>query len=209
MSAIAPLDMEKTALLVIDIQNDFLPGGSLAVADGDKIIPIVNALIPQYDLVVATQDWHPSHHKSFASQHPEHKVFEEIKLNGLDQMLWPDHCVQNTTGAAFHQDLQTQSIETIFRKGMNPEIDSYSGFYDNNHLKSTGLAGYLREKGVDEVHFCGLAADYCVYFSIKDALKENFKAVLFENATKPIDAKNFELQKEELRAHPNFKLNTQ
>lgn len=198
--------MEKTALLLVDIQNDFLPGGSLAVDEGDKIIPIVNALIPQYDLVIATQDWHPPHHKSFASQHPDHSVFEQIKLNGLDQMLWPDHCVQNTPGAAFHSDLLTQSIETIFRKGMNPEIDSYSGFYDNNHLKSTGLAGYLREKGVEEVHFCGLAADYCVYFSIKDALQENFKAVLFENATRPIDAKNFELQKEELLRNPNFKL---
>lgn len=198
--------MKKTALLVIDVQNDFLPGGSLAVADGDKVIPIINKLIPQYDLVVATQDWHPANHKSFASQHEGKKLFEEIELNGMTQRLWPDHCVQGTFGGEFHKDLELNTAEAIFRKGMDPEIDSYSGFYDNGHLKSTGLAGYLKEKGVEEIHFCGIAADYCVYFSIKDALLEGFKTVLIEEATKPIDAENFEKQKIELNKIDDFKL---
>ena len=198
--------MKKTALLVIDVQNDFLPGGSLAVADGDQVIPVINKLIPQYDLVVATQDWHPANHKSFASQHEGKKLFEEIELNGMTQRLWPDHCVQGTFGGEFHKDLELNTAEAIFRKGMDPEIDSYSGFYDNGHLKSTGLAGYLKEKGVEEIHFCGIAADYCVYFSIKDALLEGFKTVLIEEATKPIDAESFEKQKIELIKLDDFKM---
>lgn len=198
--------MNKTALLVIDVQNDFLPGGSLAVVDGDKVIPVINKLIPQYDLVVATQDWHPANHKSFASQHEGKKVFEETELNGMTQRLWPDHCVQGTFGGEFHKDLELNTAEAVFRKGMDPEIDSYSGFYDNGHLKSTGLAGYFKEKGVEEIHFCGIAADYCVYFSIKDALSEGFKTVLIEEATKPIDAESFEKQKIELKKLDDFKL---
>lgn len=198
--------MKKTALLVIDVQNDFLPGGSLAVADGDQVIPVINKLIPQYDLVVATQDWHPANHKSFASQHEGKKLFEEIELNGMTQRLWPDHCVQGTFGGEFHKDLELNTAEAVFRKGMDPEIDSYSGFYDNGHLKSTGLAGYLKEKGVEEIHFCGIAADYCVYFSIKDALLEGFKTVLIEEATKPIDAESFEKQKIELNKLDDFKM---
>lgn len=198
--------MKKTALLVIDVQNDFLPGGSLAVADGDQVIPVINKLIPQYDLVVATQDWHPANHKSFASQHEGKKMFEEIELNGMTQRLWPDHCVQGTFGGEFHKDLELNTAEAVFRKGMDPEIDSYSGFYDNGHLKSTGLAGYLKEKGVEEIHFCGIAADYCVYFSIKDALLEGFKTVLIEEATKPIDAESFEKQKIELNKLDDFKM---
>ena len=198
--------MKKTALLVIDVQNDFLLGGSLAVADGDKVIPVINKLIPQYDLVVATQDWHPANHKSFASQHEGRKVFEEIELNGMTQRLWPDHCVQGTFGGEFHKDLELNTAEAVFRKGMDPEIDSYSGFYDNGHLKSTGLAGYFKEKGVEAIHFCGIAADYCVYFSIKDALSEGFKTVLIEEATKPIDAESFEKQKIELNKLDDFKL---
>lgn len=198
--------MEKAALLVIDIQNDFIPGGSLEVKDGDKIIPIINKLIPQYELVVATQDWHPENHKSFASQHDGKNEFELIDLNGLQQVLWPDHCVQNTFGSEFHQDLNTQNFEVIFRKGMNPEIDSYSGFYDNGRLKSTGLTGYFKEKQIEEIHFCGLAADFCVYFSIMDALNEGFRAVLFDDATKPIDAESFENQKKTLLQNHNFEL---
>ena len=200
------LKMNKTALLVIDVQNDFLPGGSLAVVDGDKVIPVINKLIPQYDLVVATQDWHPANHKSFASQHEGKKVLEETELNGMTQRLWPDHCVQGTFGGEFHKDLELNTAEAVFRKGMDPEIDSYSGFYDNGHLKSTGLAGYFKEKGVEEIHFCGIAADYCVYFSIKDALSEGFKTVLIEEATKPIDAESFEKQKIELKKLDDFKL---
>lgn len=198
--------MKNTALIVIDVQNDFIPGGSLAVTDGDKIIPVINNLISSYDLVIATQDWHPENHQSFASQHSGKDEFEIMDLNGFQQVLWPNHCVQNTFGAEFHKDLNTNNIEAIFRKGMNPEIDSYSGFYDNGRLKSTGLTGYLKEKNIEEIHFCGLAADFCVYFSIMDALKEGFKTVLIEEGTKPIDIQNFELQKVKLSENNRFNL---
>src|SRR6476469_6529723 len=139
------------ALLLIDIQNDFLPGGRLAVPAGDEIIPLVNALQPQFDLVVATQDWHPAGHQSFASSHAGRTQFEQIDLHGLPQVLWPDHCTQASYGAALAPTLQTERVEAIFRKGMNPEIDSYSAFFDNGHRKSTGLADYLRGRGVTEV----------------------------------------------------------
>lgn len=194
----------KKALVIIDMQNDFVPGGNLAVPGGDEIVPIINALIPQYELVVATQDWHPANHKSFASQYDGKNVFDVVDLHGLNQVLWPVHCVQGTQGAKFHKDLEMNMVEAIFRKGMNPEIDSYSGFYDNGHLKSTGLAGYLRAKGVEELHFCGLAADYCVYFSMKDALREGFRTIIFTNATRAIDNKSFENQLNELKAVENF-----
>ncbi|MXV37383.1 bifunctional nicotinamidase/pyrazinamidase [Flavobacteriaceae bacterium Ap0902] len=194
----------KKALIVIDMQYDFIPGGSLAVEGGDEIIPLINQLIQEYDLVLATQDWHPADHKSFASQHPGMKPYDTIELHGLHQVLWPDHCVQGTHGAEFHQDLDLRKVEAIFRKGMNPEIDSYSGFYDNGHLKTTGLSGYLREKGVTEVHFAGLAADFCVHYSITDALKEGFEVTLIENATKPIFPEQFAQQKEALKDQVNF-----
>lgn len=179
-------------LILIDVQNDFMPGGTLAVPRGDEIVPLINELQPGFDLVIATQDWHPSGHASFASKHENTKVFDVIKLDGLDQVLWPDHCVQNTEGAAFHPDLNTSRIEAIFRKGTDLKIDSYSGFYDNAHLKSTGLAGYLKEKGATELYFAGLAADYCVYFSIKDALDEGFKCCLIEDATRALKEEDFE-----------------
>jgi len=188
------------ALLLIDIQNDFLPGGSLAVPAGDQVIPVINQLQPQFDLVVATQDWHPSAHKSFASQHPEQQVFHTVDLNGLDQVLWPDHCVQGTMGAAFSSELEQNRIEAIFRKGTDPEIDSYSGFYDNGHRKSTGLADYLRGKQVRQVFVAGLAADYCVFFSVKDALEQNFKTYLIEDATRPISMEGFEKAKAEIHS---------
>lgn len=177
------------------MQNDFIPGGSLEVPEGDKIVPIINNLQEKFDLVIATQDWHPEDHSSFAENHPGKKEFEIIQLQGIDQKLWPVHCVQNSAGAQFHSDLETQKIEAIFRKGTNKQIDSYSGFYDNAHLKSTGLSGYLREKGVSQLYFCGLAAEYCVYFSIIDALKESFEATLIEDATKAISEKDFETAK--------------
>ncbi|QMU29388.1 bifunctional nicotinamidase/pyrazinamidase [Adhaeribacter radiodurans] len=186
------------ALLLIDIQNDFLPGGALAVPEGDQIIQVVNQLQPHFDLVIATQDWHPILHKSFASQHSDKQVFETINLNGLEQVLWPDHCVRGTPGAEFSQVLETNRIEAIFRKGTNPEIDSYSGFYDNGHRKSTGLADYLRGKQVRQVFVAGLAADYCVYFSIKDALQEGFKTYLIEDATRPISPEGFEKAKADI-----------
>lgn len=186
------------ALLIIDVQNDFIPGGALEVAGGDQIIPVINKLQTKFDLVVATQDWHPQGHDSFASSHPGKKPFDVIDLDGIKQVLWPDHCVQGSPGAEFHLELNTKRVEAIFRKGINPRIDSYSGFYDNGHRKSTGLSGYLREKEVTEIFFCGLAADYCVYYSIKDAIKEGFSTALIEDSTKPIDAQQFEKIKIEL-----------
>lgn len=183
------------ALILVDIQYDFLPGGALAVTDGDAIIPVCNALQPYFDLVVATQDWHPAGHKSFASSHAGRKEFETIEWNGLPQVLWPDHCVQGTPGAEMSTALYTNKIETIFRKGTNPDIDSYSGFYDNGHLKSTGLLHYLEGKGIKEVYVAGLAADYCVYFTASDALAEGFEAYIIEDATRAISPQGFEKAK--------------
>jgi len=186
------------ALVIIDMQNDFIPGGSLAVPEGDKLVPIINNLQEKFDLIIATQDWHPQDHSSFAENHSGKKDFEIIELGGIDQILWPVHCVQNSEGAQLHSDLKTQKLEAIFRKGTNKEIDSYSGFYDNAHLKSTGLSGYLNEKGISQLYFCGLAAEYCVYFSIIDALKEGFETFLIEDATKAISKTEFEKAKKEI-----------
>lgn len=179
-------------LVIIDVQNDFMPGGALAVPEGDQIVPLINDLQHKFDLVIATQDWHPRKHASFASSHKNSKEFEVIKIDGLDQVLWPEHCIQNTPGADFHQDLKTSNLEAIFRKGTNPKIDSYSGFYDNAHLKSTGLSGYLKEKKSKDLYFVGLAAEYCVYFSIIDALGESFNCTLIEDATRALNTVDFE-----------------
>lgn len=186
-------------LVVVDVQNDFTPGGALAVPDGDAIVPLINQLQDKFDLIVATQDWHPADHASFASNHEGKNAFEKIDLHGMEQVLWPDHCIQGSEGAEFHPDLEMRKVESIFRKGMDQEIDSYSGFYDNGHRKNTGLAGYLREKGATELYFCGLAADICVYFSVKDALKEEFSTILIEDATRPLDENEFKRIKDELR----------
>jgi nicotinamidase/pyrazinamidase len=179
-------------LILIDVQNDFMPYGALPVAEGDQIVPIINKIIYKFDLVVATQDWHPKNHISFASNHKDKKPFDMMDLDGFKQTLWPDHCVQGTSGAEFHPDLETKPIEAIFRKGTNPNIDSYSGFYDNLHKKNTGLAGYLREKKAKDLYFVGLATDYCVYYSIIDALKEGFNVYLIEDATRAIDKNLYE-----------------
>ncbi len=179
------------ALVIVDVQNDFIPGGSLAVPSGDKIVPVINSLQEYFDLIVATQDWHPQNHVSFASNHPGAQHFDTIDLEGTAQTLWPDHCVQGTWGAMFHPDLRTDKIAAIFRKGMNPGVDSYSGFYDNRHLISTGLAGYLRVKGSPELYFCGIAADICVYYTIVDAIREGFTATLIEDASAPLDQEAF------------------
>ncbi|WBO85456.1 bifunctional nicotinamidase/pyrazinamidase [Hymenobacter yonginensis] len=186
------------ALLLIDIQNDFVPGGALAVPGGDAVIPLVNALQPRFELVVATQDWHPAGHGSFASSHAGRQPFEQIDLHGLPQTLWPDHCVQGTPGAEFHPALDQDRIEAIFRKGTNPDLDSYSGFFDNGHRKSTGLADYLRGRGVRQVYLAGLAADYCVYFSAKDALQEGFEVFFIEDATRAINAEGYQQARAEL-----------
>lgn len=183
-------------LVIIDVQNDFIPGGSLAVSGGHEIIPVLNKIQVKFELIIATQDWHPAEHKSFAANHPGKNEFEIVHLQGVEQVLWPVHCVQDTEGAQFHQELETARIEARFRKGLNPEIDSYSGFYDNARLKSTGLAGYLREKGAEDLYFGGLAGDYCVYFSILDALDEGFRATLIEDATRFIDPTGLEKVKQ-------------
>ena len=188
------------ALLLIDIQNDFLPGGRLAVPAGDEIIPLVNALQPQFDLVVATQDWHPAGHQSFASSHAGRAQFEQIDLHGLPQVLWPDHCTQASNGAALAPALRTERIEAIFRKGMNPEIDSYSAFFDNGHRKSTGLTDYLRGRGVTDVIVAGLAADYCVYYSALDALAAGFATTVITDAVRAISAEGWAAAQTDLTA---------
>jgi len=160
------------ALILVDIQNDFLPGGALEVKDGDQIIPYVNGIANAFDLVVATQDWHPKDHGSFASNHSDKKIGEVIKLEGLDQILWPDHCIQHSLGAEFSKDLLLNRVQMIFHKGTDPMIDSYSGLFDNGHLKSTGLGEYLVDQGVREVTCVGLAADYCLKFTALDAVKK-------------------------------------
>ena len=187
-------------LIIIDAQNDFMPGGSLAVPQGNKIIPVINQILPQFELVIATQDRHPENHISLAKNHLGKNEFESIQVEGIKQTLWPAHCIQNTSGADFHKDLQTEKIEAIFRKGTHPMIDSYSGFYDNAHLKSTGLAGYLREKQATELYFCGLAADICVSFTVKDALKEGFVSYLIEDATKALNEEDFAQAKRDIQA---------
>lgn len=187
-------------LIIVDPQYDFMPGGALEVKNGNEIVPVINSISDKFDLVVATQDWHPAGHSSFASSHEGKKPFDKIEWKGMEQILWPDHCVQGSKGAAFHADLETNKVEAIFRKGMNPEIDSYSGFFDNGHEKSTGLSGYLKEKKVSELYFCGLAADICVYFTLKDALQEGFQVNLMEDATRPLDVDGFSEQKNELKS---------
>lgn len=175
------------ALIIVDIQYDFLPGGALAVADGDAVIPVINRIQDDYGLVVATQDWHPAGHHSFASAHVGRKPFETIDVHGLEQVLWPDHCVQGTAGARLSDQLDTHRIEGIFRKGTDPAIDSYSGFFDNGKRKRTGLAGYLRDRGVTAVSVCGLAADYCVFFTAMDAMQLGFETRILEEAVRAID----------------------
>jgi nicotinamidase/pyrazinamidase len=177
------------ALILVDIQNDFCPGGSLAVPDGDAVVPIANALVEKFDLVVATQDWHPSNHKSFASQHVNVSVGDVFELNGLSQIAWPDHCVANTEGADFHPSLIIESADKIFRKGTAPEIDSYSGFFDNDHKSSTGMGEYLKSKNVYEVFVLGLATDYCVKFTALDAVGLGFKTSLVIDGCRGVELK--------------------
>lgn len=183
------------ALILVDIQNDFLPGGALAVPNGDAVIPVVNRLQPMFPLIVATQDWHPANHGSFAVNHSGKKVFEQIMLNGLLQTLWPVHCVQGTAGAELASSLDRKSIVKIFQKGTDAGIDSYSGLFDNGHRRATGMADWLKTQGVTEVHVCGLATNYCVKFTALDAVAAGFKTYLIEDASRgvnlqPDDVKN-------------------
>lgn len=187
-------------LLIVDAQIDFMPGSSLEVKDGNQIVSHINLVQPQYDLVLATQDWHPQNHMSFASNHDNFEPFQDKVIDGYQQTLWPDHCVQGAKGADFHPEMSTNQIEAIFRKGTDSNIDSYSAFYDNHHKKSTGLAGYLKDKACKTIDICGLAGDICVYFTIKDALKEGFQVRVLEHATKSLNQEKFNQQKEELKA---------
>ncbi len=177
------------ALILVDLQNDFLPGGALAVHDGHAIIPIVNRLQAAFEIVVATQDWHPPEHKSFAAHHPGKKHFDQVELNGQPQTLWPVHCVQNTPGAELSPALHRQRIAKTFPKGTHHEIDSYSAFFDNHHRHATGLGDWLKAQGVTEVFVCGLATDYCVKFTALDAVKLGFKTHLILDASRGVGLK--------------------
>ena len=174
--------------LVIDVQNDFCSGGSLAVPDGDAVVPVINRLAQRFEHVVITQDWHPAGHGSFASSHPGKAPFEMVSMPYGEQVLWPDHCVQETRGADFHDDLDIPHAELIIRKGYRKAIDSYSAFFENDHTTPTGLEGYLRERGLGRVTVAGLALDFCVRFSAEDALKRGFELVLIEDGCRAIDA---------------------
>ncbi len=181
------------ALILVDIQNDFLLGGALAVKDGNQIIPLVNSLQQKFDLIIATQDWHPKDHGSFAGNHNK-QVGEKIKLSGIDQVLWPAHCVQGTPGADFAPELNIGKINKVFRKGTDKTIDSYSGFFDNNRKKSTGLESYLKEKEVTEVYIVGLATDYCVKFTALDAVSLGFKTAVILSACRGVNLKPGDVQ---------------
>ena len=177
----------QQALLVIDIQNDFCPGGALEVVDGDKIVPLVNSLMTRFPLIAATQDWHPPDQISFASQHSGKKPFDTIQIEDYEQTLWPDHCVAGTRGAEFHNDLNTEKFNLILRKGTDSKIDSYSAFMENDGRTLTGLAGYLSALKVEEVFICGLATNFCVMFSALDAVDSGFKTNLIADSCRGID----------------------
>jgi nicotinamidase/pyrazinamidase len=178
---------ERDVLLVVDIQNDFCPGGNLAVPRGDEVVPAINAVAEKFTHVVLTQDWHPRGHLSFASSHPDRQPFQPIEVAYGTQVLWPDHCVQGTKGAAFRDDLNITRAELVLRKGYHREIDSYSAFYENDRKTHTGLAGYLRERGFKRVFLAGLAFDFCVRYSAEDARREGFTAIVIGDGCRAID----------------------
>lgn len=175
------------ALILVDIQNDFCPGGALAVPEGDRVVAKANRLLVAFDCIVATQDWHPADHGSFAANHEGRAPGDVIDLDGLRQILWPVHCVQATPGAAFHPALDRSRVEKIFVKGTDPAVDSYSGFFDNDHRQETGLGAYLMDRGVQAVSVCGLATDYCVKFTVLDALQLGFQARVIEDACRGVN----------------------
>lgn len=175
------------ALLIVDVQNDFCPGGALEVPNGDEIVPTINKLADSFDHVIQTQDWHPEGHSSFASSHDGKKPFETIEMPYGEQVLWPDHCVQGSRGADFHPKLNTTRSELIIRKGFRKNIDSYSAFYENDDATKTGLTGYLHDRGIDTLYAVGLATDFCVKWSVVDGCKEGFKVYVVEDAVKGID----------------------
>jgi nicotinamidase/pyrazinamidase len=178
---------DRAILVIVDVQNDFCSTGALAVPGGEEVVPVVNALAGRFPHVILTQDWHPANHRSFASSHPPHKPLDTIRMSYGEQILWPDHCVQGTPGAAFHPDLNVPKAELILRKGYHRDIDSYSAFYENDHTTPTGLSGYLRERGFDSVVLAGLAFDFCVRYSAEDARREGFAVTVVEDACRGID----------------------
>lgn len=180
-------EQSHRALILVDLQNDFVPGGALAVRERDQVIPIANQLAEKFDLVIATQDWHPANHTSFAANHPGKKIGDIIDLNDLPQILWPTHCVQNTPGAEFVPTLDKTKISKVFQKGTDPAIDSYSGFFDNGHRKKTGLGDYLSDQSIRDVFVLGLAIDYCVKFTALDARQLGFNVFLIEDASRGVD----------------------
>jgi nicotinamidase/pyrazinamidase len=180
-------DEALAALIVVDVQNDFCPGGALAVPQGDEVVPVINRLAARFENVVLTQDWHPRGHASFASSHPGKKPFETIELSYGAQVLWPDHCVQGSPGAAFHRDLRTEKAQLVVRKGFHRDIDSYSGFIEADRETTTGLAGFLKEKGFRQLYVCGLATDFCVAWTALDARATGFEVSVIEDACRAID----------------------
>ena len=178
---------DSDVLLVVDVQNDFCPGGNLPVPEGDRVVPVINALARRFHHVVATQDWHPAGHHSFASSHAGRKPYDSIEVAYGPQILWPDHCVQGTDGAEFHSGLALANLELVIRKGFRPQIDSYSAIYENDRKTPTGLAGYLRERAIERVFIAGLALDFCVRYSAEDAKRQGFDVVVIEDACRGID----------------------
>ncbi len=183
------------ALLIVDVQNDFLPGGALQVPEGDEIIPVINNIQKYFRLIVATRDWHPANHGSFASNHDAKKPGDVIRLHGQSQILWPDHCVQGSPGAEMSPLLNQALINNVVFKGSDPDIDSYSAFYDNGHLKETGLHAYLKRNGITTLYVTGLAADYCVYYTVKDALLLGYETYLVMDATRGVNLHADDTQK--------------
>jgi nicotinamidase/pyrazinamidase len=179
--------MATEALIVVDLQNDFCPGGALAVAGGDEIVPLVNAMIRDTEHVVLTQDWHPAGHSSFASSHPGSQPYQSITMPYGEQTLWPDHCIQGSLGSDFHSGLAWSKAELVIRKGFRADIDSYSAFFENDHATPTGLSGYLRERGIAAITLAGLATDFCVAFSALDAVKQGFAVTVRLDACRGID----------------------
>src|SRR5688572_164815 len=175
------------ALVLVDLQYDFMPGGALAVAHGDEVVPVAQALMPKFDTVIATQDWHPRDHASFAANHPGKNIGDVIDLDGLPQVLWPVHCVQGTRGAEIHEQLDKKRITAVFRKGIDPTIDSYSGFFDNGHKKATGLGEWVRDRKLTKLFVMGLATDYCVKFTVLDARSLGLDVVLVEDGCRAVN----------------------
>jgi nicotinamidase/pyrazinamidase len=181
------IDAKRSAFIIVDLQRDFCEGGALAVRGGDDIVARVNAISPLFDRVALTQDWHPLGHISFASSWPEKSLYECVEADGIPQVLWPDHCVQGSEGAAFHPGLDTSRASVILRKGMRPRLDSYSGFFENDKSTHTGLDGWLRSVGASELFLAGLATDFCVRYTVLDALRLGYKVRILEDAVRGVD----------------------